>query len=126
MPIESIIIAQTNNALRVLETASPPTVYIPAEDINMSLLSEVSGSSLCEWKGNAAYWDVVLPELTFEKVGWSYPDPYEAFNSIASYVSFYPAVLECYINDERVKPQPGVEFRRLRPPWSYQACAQGR
>jgi len=40
-------------------------------------------------------------------VGWSYPNPNPPFETIASYFSFYPARLECYVEGERVQPQPG-------------------
>lgn len=101
------IIAQTTRAIRVLETASPPTVYIPQDDIAMGFLKKTSGTSHCEWKGVATYWDVILPTRAFTKVAWSYTDPYEEFLDIANYLSFYPSRLECFINHERVIPQPG-------------------
>ncbi len=104
---EEILIADTTHAVRILETASPPTIYIPKEDINMDVLIKTDGHSLCEWKGNATYWSVVLPNKKITKCGWSYEKPFEEFESIAGYLSFYPASLECFINDEKVKPQPG-------------------
>lgn len=104
---KDIVIAQTTEAYRILETASPPTYYIPPLDIEMDYLKEVSGSSLCEWKGAAQYWDVNLPETIFRKVGWSYPDPFDEFIEIAGYISFYPTILDCYIGNEKVQGQPG-------------------
>ncbi len=101
------VVAKTNHAYRILETASPPTVYIPFEDIDETYLQEASGNSLCEWKGNAQYWDVITPLARLEKVGWSYPDPFPEFKEIAGYLSFYPSRLECFIDKERVRPQPG-------------------
>ena len=62
------------------------------------------GSSLCEWKGTARYFRLAEG---YESVAWAYPTPFEAFESIANYLSFYPAKVECYINNERVKPQAG-------------------
>ncbi len=50
------VIADTSRALRLLETASPPTFYISKADINMSKLSESGDGSSCEWKGRANYW----------------------------------------------------------------------
>ena len=47
------LIAETTAAFRVLETASPPTFYIPADDIDLDQLVDVAGSSICEWKGRA-------------------------------------------------------------------------
>ena len=102
-----IVIAKTNNAIRILETASPPTFYIPPSDLNLELFKKVGGSSMCEWKGAATYWDVVLSDKVFPKSAWSYEDPFEEYKTIKSYLSFYPAIFECFIDGERVQPQPG-------------------
>lgn len=100
-------VARTRRSIRVLETASPPGVYIPPEDVRLELLEPFPGSSLCEWKGRARYWSVRTPDGLNEKAGWSYPDPSEGFEEIAGYISFYPARLECSVAGERAEPQPG-------------------
>ncbi len=100
-------IASTQRAYRVLETASPPTYYIHPEDCNMAFLKKATGNSLCEWKGNAQYWDVITPNKTLSKVAWSYADPFPEFAIIAGYISFYPVHLDCFIDNEKVQPQPG-------------------
>ena len=102
------VIADTHRAIRVLETASPPTFYLPPSDVDQSRLVATSGSSICEWKGAASYWTVILPDGTrMEAVGWSYPRPNQAFASIAGWLSFYPGRLHCEVDGERVLPQPG-------------------
>ena len=50
------VIARTNKSFRVLETASPPTFYVPPGDVARDALVETAGSSVCEWKGAARYW----------------------------------------------------------------------
>lgn len=103
-----IQLASTTNAVRVLETASPPTVYIPPQDINFELLEKSdSNASFCEWKGRATYWTFVYGERRFENLGWSYENPSDAFEAIQGYLSFYPAQIQCWLGGERVKPQPG-------------------
>ncbi len=100
------IIAKSCNSLRILETAGPPTFYIPAKDIDIQLLRQVQGSSFCEWKGNATYW--ALTDNTIKDVvAWSYTDPSSAFAAIKDHLSFYPGRIPCFVNGERVKPQPG-------------------
>jgi uncharacterized protein (DUF427 family) len=99
-------IAASNQAFRVLETASPPTFYIPPDDVNWKRLASAPGSSLCEWKGMAKYWRLASDPET-GVVGWSYPDPTPAFERIRDYISFYPALLACFVAGERVRPQPG-------------------
>ncbi len=100
------VIAETRRAYRVLETASPPTFYLPPEDVKVPLVA-ATGSSMCEWKGAASYWSVQLPDAQLQNVAWSYADPFPEFGAIRDYVSFYPARVECYVDDHRVKPQPG-------------------
>lgn len=100
-------IARTQRALRVLETASPPTVYIPRSDVVPTYLHPAPGGSCCEWKGMARYWTVSTPSLRLEGVGWSYDDPGSGFEDIREYVSFYPGRIACYIDGVRVQAQPG-------------------
>jgi uncharacterized protein (DUF427 family) len=101
------LISRTTQSVRILETASPPTFYLPPADVNEELLREASGTSFCEWKGSATYWNIKVNNKTLEKAAWSYNKPNPAFRSLAGYYSFYPAKVECYVSDIRVKPQPG-------------------
>lgn len=100
-------VANTKSALRVLETASPPGIYIPPDDIEHQFLISATSSSICEWKGRAFYWSIKCGEAWARNAAWSYPYPLKGFTRIANYLSFYPAMLECWIGDVKVKPQPG-------------------
>ncbi|MEL7451111.1 MAG: DUF427 domain-containing protein [Pseudomonadota bacterium] len=99
-----LVIADTTGAVRVLETASPPTFYLPPEDVHMDRLAAVGGQSFCEWKGAARYWALAGSD---EAVGWSYPQPSAAFAALRDYLSFYPGRVACFVDEERVRPQPG-------------------
>lgn len=103
----SFTIAASTRAIRVLETASPPTVYVPQADVNLGFFEAVSGTSVCEWKGTARYYDVTAGDCCARQAAWTYPAPFEAFSQIADYFAFYPARVECWLGDERVRPQPG-------------------
>ncbi|KAI8831034.1 hypothetical protein BJ741DRAFT_617970 [Chytriomyces cf. hyalinus JEL632] len=98
-------IANSVRALRVLETAAPPTWYIPKQDIDMKRLVELKGqSSFCEWKGAATYW--AISNASAQPVAWSYEKPRSEFAALQGHICFYPSRVECYVNDERVRPQP--------------------
>ncbi len=98
------VLADTTSALRVLETSHPPVYYIPVADIDMTRLRRAGGSSLCEFKGTAAYWDADGAPA----VGWSYPDPFPGYELLAGHIAFYPGhVDEATVDGERVKPQAG-------------------
>ena len=75
----SVEIARSSRTIRVRETASPPTFYIPPDDVKMNAIERAAGPSLCEWKGQAAYWTVTAPGQRLERVGWSYPEPFRGF-----------------------------------------------
>ena len=99
-------VARTDAALRVLETASPPTFYLPADCVCFDDLIPVSGQSFCEWKGVARYWGLAS-RLDSGIVAWAYPAPTKRFARIAGYVSFYPGKVECFVDGEPVRAQPG-------------------
>lgn len=100
-------IARSRRAVRVLETASAPTVYLPAADVRIDLLEPSPTHSMCEWKGEAQYWAARPPGADGEPVAWSYAEPLPAFEQIRGWLSFYPSRLECYLNGTPVDPQPG-------------------
>lgn len=101
------LIAQTIKAKRVLETASPPTFYISPNDVDEQSLRESSATSFCEWKGSATYYDIDIDGRTLERAAWSYNDPNPRFREIRGYYSFYPAKVDCFVDKQRVQPQPG-------------------
>jgi len=90
----------------MLETASPPTFYIPKEDVRTEQLISVPGGSYCEWKGKASYW-ALRENRGRGSVGWSYANPDAPYAEVKDHFSFYPALLDCLVDGERVQPQPG-------------------
>jgi uncharacterized protein (DUF427 family) len=99
-------VASSSRTYRVLETASPPSFYIPPKDLNWKLLRLAPQSSVCEWKGVARYW-TLSSNSKVAVVGWSYPHPKPLFEKIRDFISFYPAALACYVSGERVRAQSG-------------------
>ena len=103
-----LVIADTKASIRTIETSHPPNHYFPPDEIAAGVLRRASGSSFCEWKGHAQYWDVVIDGVTLAKVGWSYPEPSPAFAMLRDHVAFYAGPFDrCSINGETVVPQPG-------------------
>jgi len=100
-------IARSCASIRVLETASPPTFYLPAADVHLEYLESREGTSYCEWKGEARYWDVVVPGRRIETAAWSYPDPLPGFERLREHFAFYAARVECFVGGTRAEPQPG-------------------
>jgi len=107
------LIAESRRSLRVLETFHPPTLYLPPETIDPALLEPVPGRSVCEWKGVARYFDLVVPgpdgvPQRRSAALWSYPEPTPAFRELAGWLGVYPGRMDgCWLDGEPVRPQPG-------------------
>ncbi|HEX6247136.1 MAG TPA: DUF427 domain-containing protein [Nocardioidaceae bacterium] len=102
------VVARTTAALRVLETSHPPTYYLPWSDFVDGSLVPAAGTSFCEWKGTAAYLDVVGGGVVAHRAAWHYPDPTPSFAALVRHVAVYPGRMErCLVDGEIVRPQPG-------------------
>ncbi|MEO1575703.1 MAG: DUF427 domain-containing protein [Pseudomonadota bacterium] len=100
------VLADSTRAVRILETASPPTFYLPPDDVNVAALVAAAGQSFCEWKGLASYLALkAAPES--QAVAWYYTEPTAPFESLAGYIAFYPSRVTCFVDEERVRPQAG-------------------
>ena len=95
-------------ALRVLETAGAPAVYIPPEEIASGALARVDGRELLrvEGVGRLLRRDRRWRERRERRLDLPRADA-SAFTALRGYVSFYPALVRCRLDGEVVLPQPG-------------------
>lgn len=108
MVLGGATICDARGAWQVLETSHPPTYYLPPEAFAASALAAAEGSSFCEWKGTARYFDVSGGGKTAERAGWCYPRPAAGFEPITDHIALYAAAMDaCYVGEEQVTPQPG-------------------
>lgn len=99
-------IARSFKSIRILETASPPTFYLPREDCALHTLRPSAGRTYCEWKGAAQYFALV-DDPAETPVAWCYPAPSSPFARIAGWLSFYPARVPCFVDGQPVQAQAG-------------------
>jgi uncharacterized protein (DUF427 family) len=106
--VGGIALADTHDALRVLETAGAPVYYVPPADVRTDLLVRTEHSSFCEWKGEASYWSIVLPDRTIQNAAWTYENPEPGYEIIRDHLAFYAWLVdEAWVGDELATPQPG-------------------
>jgi uncharacterized protein (DUF427 family) len=102
------LVADTRDAVRVLETSHPPVYYLPIADFVPGALADAPGTSFCEFKGTARYLDVRGGGIVREGAAWNYPDPAPGFETLTGLVAVYAAQMdECTVGGEVVTPQPG-------------------
>jgi uncharacterized protein (DUF427 family) len=103
-----VTLAYTTRAKRVLETSHPPVYYIPPDDIRMEHLTFAEGTSFCEWKGAARYYDLETEERRERRAAWFYPEPVPTYAELKGYVAFYPSLMDaCWVDGEKVRAQEG-------------------
>jgi uncharacterized protein (DUF427 family) len=103
-----VTVAKSRRCLRVLETASPPAFYFPPQDVRTDLLEPGDGATFCEWKGTAAYRDVVVGGRRAVDAAWTYPTPNRRYAGLAGFLAFYPGRVDgATLDGEVVRPQPG-------------------
>ena len=102
------VVAETTRGHRVLETSHPPVYYIPVADVDASCLRAVAGTTGCEWKGTARYFDVIVGDVVRARAAWAYPRPNPDMDVIRDAVAFYAGLAdECTVYGQVVTPQPG-------------------
>lgn len=105
------VIADSNAAFRILETSHPPTYYIPVKDFEAGVLSRTGKSSFCEFKGMAAYFDIILGDRKARNAAWGYPEVNLRYQELTGTVSVYAHMMDaCYVNEERVQAQEGAFY----------------
>ena len=100
------VIADSSDALILQEATYPPVVYFPRADASMDYLSRTDRSTHCPYKGDAAYYTIIMDGRFGENAVWTYEDPYPAMTAIAGRLAFYPDQVEVYeVDDARVNPR---------------------
>ena len=101
-------ILDTTDVVRVLETSHPPVYYVPIAAFATARCVPARGSSFCEFKGYARYFDVCGGEPTAQGAGWNYPTPSHGYELLADRVAVYAGKMDrCTVDGEEVVPQPG-------------------
>lgn len=102
------LVADTREGVRVLETSHPPVYYLPIADFVPGALADAAGTSFCEFKGEARYFDVRGGDIVRAQAAWGYPHPARGYEVLADRVAVYAGLMdECSVNGEVVTPQPG-------------------
>ncbi|MEM6763155.1 MAG: DUF427 domain-containing protein [Pseudomonadota bacterium] len=110
--VAGVVVAETTRGYRILETAGAPVYHFPSEDVAMEHLEPTGRITVCEWKGAATYFDVVVGKTRRSEAAYTYPDPFDdlgqGFAKIAGFIVFYASRVDgAFIDDIKVTPQPG-------------------
>jgi uncharacterized protein (DUF427 family) len=82
------VLGETSAALTLVEGGGRPVIYVPRQDMDMTLFTATDRHTTCPWKGVASYFSVGGQA----NVVWSYEVPTAGSEAIAGHLAFYPAV----------------------------------
>lgn len=98
------VLAETPTSVHLLETTLPTRYYIPLSSINAACLRPSGTRSLCPYKGEAEYHDVVLPggEVLKDLV-WYYTRPTAESVGVVNLRCFYNEKVDIEVKDAKGK-----------------------
>ena len=84
------VVADTRNALTLLEADYSPVQYTPREDVDLSQLERTDHATYCPYKGDCSYYSIPGGGKKSVNAVWTYEDPYPAVAQIKGHLAFYP------------------------------------
>ncbi|HSB29061.1 MAG TPA: DUF427 domain-containing protein [Pyrinomonadaceae bacterium] len=66
--------------------------YFPPSALNTQYFQESDKHTVCPWKGQASYYNIVVDGQVNKDAAWYYPTPKPAADEIRDYVAFWRGV----------------------------------
>lgn len=63
--------------------------YFPPESVKLELFTNSTTSTVCPWKGTAAYYNLDIDEKIVTDIAWYYPNPTDKAANLRGYIAFY-------------------------------------
>ena len=81
------VIAESDRTIEV-----EGNTYFPPDAVNRELLTQSDMTTICPWKGRAAYFSITINGKVNRDAAWSYPEPSEKALQLKDYVAFWRGV----------------------------------
>ena len=82
-------VADTRAALTLREASYPPVLYIPRQDVDMTMLQPTDHATYCPYKGDCSYFSISMGGERSVNAVWTYADPFAAVVAIKDHLAFY-------------------------------------
>ncbi|MPZ67483.1 MAG: DUF427 domain-containing protein [Pseudonocardiaceae bacterium] len=93
-------VLDTTRGMLLHESNLLPQLYVPRDDVNRDLLEPTDHRTHCPFKGDAAYWSLVVGDRSAENAVWAYPEPFEAAAWLRGYVAPYWASMDAWFDED--------------------------
>ncbi len=93
-------VLDTTRGMLLHESNLLPQLYVPQRDVDTELLEPSDHRTHCPFKGDAAYWSLVVGDRTAENAVWAYPEPYDAADWLRGYVAPYWSAMDGWFDED--------------------------
>ncbi|KAK3059969.1 hypothetical protein LTS18_009632, partial [Coniosporium uncinatum] len=119
-PSGDVVLADSTHALLLIEPLLPVRYYIPQPDCRLDLLRESDLRTKCPYKGEAEYYDIVLPAKdgmgkmegdgeVVKDVVWWYRYPTAESVGVAGMLCFYNEKVDVWVDGVK-QERPKTHF----------------
>lgn len=92
-------IADSDQAVLLLEGAIPAVCYFPESDVDFEFLEPTDHHTHCPFKGDASYWTLDVGGQVEANVAWAYKDPLPEVSQIKGHLAFYADRVDALVVD---------------------------
>lgn len=96
--VGGVKVASTPFSVHLFETGLPTRYYLPQSCIDQSVLRPSKTRSLCPYKGEAEYFDVVADGQEYKDVVWYYSRPLPESIAVLGLCCFYNEKVDIWID----------------------------
>src|SRR5438445_3262203 len=103
------IIADTCDALTLREESYAAVQYVPRNDVDMSALERSAHATFCPYKGDCAYYNILINGRRSINAVWTYEATLPAVVEIRGHLALYPQRVDA-IGERREACEERLEF----------------
>jgi uncharacterized protein (DUF427 family) len=96
--INGVTLAESSNALFLLETTLRTRHYLPPTSVKWEYLTASNTETLCPYKGSANYWSANINGNVYKDLVWYYRYPTNESAPIAGYLCFYNEMVDVWVD----------------------------
>jgi uncharacterized protein (DUF427 family) len=96
--LDGVTLAESSNALFLLETTLRTRHYLPPTSVNWEHLTPSDTATLCPYKGRAEYYHVNVNGRQYKDLVWYYRYPTSESAPVAGYLCFYNEMVDVWVD----------------------------
>ena len=115
-------VIDSNRAQVMFELGHAPVYYFPKEEVRLELARRNDHATHCPYKGDAAYWSMMLGGQEVENIFWCYEDPYPEMAALKDLIGVYWDKIDVWYHGEQRADAPVEIAGRVNASNNFARC----